>query len=179
MTAAEGFPGVVLVGFMGSGKSSVGRELARRTGAVFVDVDAWIEKKSGREIRTLFAEEGEPAFREMERAALRDVLSVKGRVVAAGGGAFLDEGNRKLMKEYAPVVYLEASPETVLRRLAKDAKRPLLQGADRERIVRELLDKRDPEYRRADLTVPTDGVTVEEIAGRIIELLKLREEGGT
>jgi shikimate kinase len=178
MTGAGGFPGVVLVGFMGSGKSSVGRELARRIGAEFVDADAWIERKAGRRIRVLFAEEGEPAFREMEKAALREILAVKGRVVAAGGGAFLDEGNRRLMKAYGEVVYLEASAETVLGRLAMDASRPLLQGADRESVVRDLLDRRAPEYRRADHTVPTDGLTVKEIAGRIIELLKTREDRG-
>ncbi len=178
MTSAGGFPGVVLVGFMGSGKSSVGRELARRTGAEFVDADEWIERKAGRPIRTLFAEEGEPAFRERERAALREILAVKGRVVAAGGGAFLQEENRKLMRAYGPVVYLEASPGTVLRRLARDSKRPLLQGADRESIVKDLLERRVPEYRRADHTVPTDGRTVREIAGRIIGLLKKREGGG-
>ncbi len=179
MTSAGDFPGVVLVGFMGSGKSSVGRELARRTGAEFVDVDARIERKAGREIRVLFAEEGEAAFRVREKAALVDVLSVKGRVVAAGGGAFLDEGNRRMMKAYAPVVFLEVKAETVLRRLERDAKRPLLQGADRESVVRDLLEKRTPEYRRADHTVPADDLTAKEIAGRIIELLKTREGRGT
>ncbi len=179
MTAAGGVPGIVLVGFMGSGKSSVGRELARRTGAEFVDADAWTERKTGREIRVLFAEEGEPAFRKLEKAALREILAVKGRVVAAGGGAFLDEENRKLMKAYGPVVYLEANADTLLRRLAKDTKRPLLQGADRESIVRGLLGRREPEYRQADLTVSTDGLTVKEIARRIIELLKTTEGGGT
>lgn len=178
MTAVRRFPGVILVGFMGSGKSSVGRELARRTGAEFVDADEWIEKKAGRSIRDLFADEGEPAFRERERAALREILAVQGRVVAAGGGAFLDEENRKLMRAYGPVVYLEASAGTVLRRLARDSKRPLLQGADRGSIVRDLLDRRVPEYRRADHTVPTDGLTVTQIAGRIIGLLKTREGGG-
>ena len=178
MTGTGGFPGVVLVGFMGSGKSSVGRELARRIGAEFVDADAWIERKAGRRIRVLFAEEGEPAFREMEKAALREILAVKGRVVAAGGGAFLDEENRGRMKAYGAVVYLEASAETVLGRLARDASRPLLQGADRESVIKGLLARRVPEYRRADHAVPTDGLTVEEIAGRIIELLKTREDRG-
>lgn len=179
MTAAKGFPGVVLVGFMGAGKSSVGRELARRTGAEFVDMDAWIERKAGRSIRAIFAEEGESAFRAMEKAALKDILAVKGRVVAAGGGAFLDEGNRAQMMAYGPVVYLEAKAETVLRRLEKDGQRPLLQEADRESAIRDLLDRRVPEYRRADHAIPTDGLTVTEIAGRIIDFLKRREDGGT
>jgi shikimate kinase len=179
MSAVSGFPGVVLVGFMGSGKSSVGRELARRTMSDFVDVDAWIEKKAARAIREIFSEEGEAAFREMEKAALREILAVKGRIVAAGGGAFLDEENRELMKAYAPVVYLEVKAETVLRRLARDAKRPLLQGGDREAAVKDLLERRIPFYRLADHAVPTDGRTVPEIAGRIVELLERREGGGT
>jgi shikimate kinase len=177
MTAAEGFAGLVLVGFMGSGKSSVGRELARRIGAEFADADAWIEKTAGRPIRDLFEQEGEPAFRELEKAALKEILSVKGRVVATGGGAFLDEGNRVLLKSYGPVVYLEVNAETVLRRLAKDTRRPLLRGCDRENVVRGLLQRRVPDYRQADHAVSTDGRTVEEIAGRILELLKKREDG--
>ncbi len=178
MAAAADFPGVVLVGFMGSGKSSVGKELARRTGAEFVDVDSWIERNTGREIRALFAEEGEAVFREMERNILKDVFAVKGRVVAAGGGAFLDEENRKAMKAYAPVVYLETEAGTLLRRLAGDRRRPLLQGADRESIVRELLERRIPEYRKADHIVPTDGLMVEEVAERIIALLAAEKDGG-
>jgi len=177
MTAARGFDGVVLVGFMGSGKSSVGRELARRIGAEFVDVDGWIEKRANCPIRVLFEREGEPAFREREKSALKEILSVKGRVVATGGGAFIDEGNRKLLKAYGPVVYLEAEAETVLRRLSRDTRRPLLRGGDRESVVRGLLARRVPGYRRADHAVSTDGRTVKEIAEQIEELLKTREGG--
>ena len=178
MISARDFPGVVLIGFMGAGKSSVGRELARRTGAGFVDMDEWIERKHGRPIREIFARDGEAAFRGMEKAALEEILAVRGRVVAAGGGAFLDEGNRERMKAYGPVVYLEVKPETVLRRLEKDVKRPLLQRADRESALRELLDRRIPEYRRADHAISTDGLTVMEIAERIVHFLERREGGG-
>lgn len=176
MTGRSGFPGVVLVGFMGSGKSSVGRELARRVGAEFVDVDAWIERASGREIRELFAGEGEAAFRRRETAALRGILAVKGRVVATGGGAFMDEGNRALLKGYGPVVYLEASPKTILHRLSGDSDRPLLLGGDRERVARDLLERRLPGYREADFSVATDDRTVSEVADRIVLLLTKREE---
>lgn len=175
MTAKTSFAGVVLVGFMGSGKSSVGKVLARMLDAEFVDVDKWIEETAGRSVRKLFAEEGEPAFRERESAALREVLAVKGRVVATGGGAFLDEGNRKLLKSYGPVVYLEAGVQTILRRVSGDLNRPLLRGDDRERIVRDLLARRVAGYRKADFAVPTDGRTVAQVAGRIVELLKMRE----
>lgn len=172
------FPGVVLVGFMGSGKSSVGRELARRFGAPFVDVDERIESAAGAPIRELFAREGEPAFRERERAALREALSVKGRVIATGGGAFSDEENRVLLRAYAPVVYLEAAVETLLERLAGDLGRPLLRGGDREEVVRELLSRRIPGYRTADVTVRTDGRTVGDVAAQVADWID-RTEGRT
>lgn len=178
MNRGAAFPGVVLIGFMGSGKSSVGRELARRFGAPFVDVDERIESAAGSSIRDLFAREGEPAFREREKAALREALSVKGCVIATGGGAFADEENRALLRSYAPVVYLEAAVGTLLDRLAGDLGRPLLRGGDREAVVRELLSRRIPGYRTADLTVRTDGRTVEEVAGQVADWID-RAEGRT
>ena len=173
---AKTFQGVVLVGFMGSGKSSVGREIARGTGADFVDVDVWIEKNEGRTVAEVFSRDGEAAFRKMERSALEEILAVKGRIVAGGGGAFLCEENRKLMKAYAPVVYLEVNAETLLMRLAKDVERPLLQGGDKDAIVRDLLERRIPEYRKADYAVSADG-SPSEIAGRIIDFLDGWEGG--
>src|SRR5512139_1979955 len=172
MTTGRAFPGVVLVGFMGSGKTSVGRELARKLRADFVDMDERIERVAGKPIREIFSAEGEPAFREREKAALREALSVPGRVVATGGGAFLDEGNRTLLSAYAPVVYLEARAETLLARLPGKSDRPLLRGEDRGRIVRDLLARRAPGYQRADHTVATDGLTVGEVADRVVALLK-------
>jgi shikimate kinase len=176
MNRGGAFPGVVLVGFMGSGKSSVGRELGRMFGAPFVDVDDRIESAAGCPIRDLFDREGEPAFREREKAALRDALSVKGCVIATGGGAFADEGNRVLLRSYATVVYLEAAAETLIERLAGDHGRPLLRGGDREEVVRELLSRRVPGYRTADVTVRTDGRTVEEAAGQVADWID-RTEG--
>jgi shikimate kinase len=175
MKRVAAFRGVVLVGFMGSGKSSVGRVLARRFGAPFVDVDERIESAAGCRIRDLFGREGEPAFRVRERAALRDVLSVKGCVVATGGGAFADEENRALLRSYAPVVYLEAAVQTLLDRLAGDLGRPLLRGGDREEVVRELLSRREPGYRTADMTVRTDGRTVEDVAGLVADWIDRME----
>src|SRR4030043_2297021 len=132
MNRGKAFPGIVLVGFMGSGKSSVGRALARRFGAPFVDVDERIESAAGSPIRDLFAREGEPAFREREKAVLLEVLSVKGCGIATGGGAFADEENRDLLRSYAPVVYLEAAVETLLERLGRGSGGPLLPGEGRE-----------------------------------------------
>jgi shikimate kinase len=171
MTAGRAFPGVVLVGFMGSGKSVVGRELARRLRADFVDTDERIERAAGKTVPQIFSGEGEPAFREREKAALREALSVPGRVVATGGGAFLAGENRAALSAYGPVVYLEASAETLLARLGEGAGRPLLQGDDPGAIVRDLLARRAPGYRMADHRVVTDGLTVEEVADRIEKLL--------
>ena len=175
MTGGRAFPGVVLVGFMGSGKTSVGRRLARKLRAEFVDVDDRIERAAGKPIREIFSAEGEPSFREREKVALREALSVPGRVVATGGGAFLEEGNRALLSAYAPVVYLEARAETLLARLPGNSDRPLLGGGDRGRVVRDLLDRRVPGYRKADHTVATDGLTVEEVADRVVEWLSKTE----
>jgi shikimate kinase len=176
MNRRGAFPGVVLVGFMGSGKSSVGRALARRFGAPFVDVDERVASAAGCPIRDLFAREGEPAFREREKAAVREILSVEGAVIATGGGAFADGENRALLRSYAPVVYLEAAVETLLERLAGDVGRPLLRGGEREEVVRELLSRRVPGYRTADVTVRTDGRTVEEVAGLVADWID-RTEG--
>lgn len=164
------FRGIVLIGFMGSGKTSVGREIARRTGAEFVDVDERIETASGRSVPEIFAGAGEPAFRELEREAIREAVSVPGRVIATGGGAFQDEENRGLLRAYGPVVLLSVTPETVLARLAEDRTRPLLAAGDRERRIRELLAARLPGYRAADFAVAADGRTVEEVADAVLAL---------
>ncbi len=165
----------VLIGFMGAGKSSVGRVVARRLGAEFVDLDARIESAAGRSVQEIFASQGEGVFRNLEKEAIRQAVSVPGRVLAAGGGAFCDAGNRALLKGYAPVVFLDASPETVIERLSRDASRPLLQGGDREAKVRGLMARRRPAYGKADFGVSTDGLTVVQVAGRVVALLGNRK----
>jgi shikimate kinase/3-dehydroquinate synthase len=176
MMAGKAFPGVVLVGFMGSGKTEVGKELARRFAVPFVDVDARIESAAGCSIRELFAREGETAFRERERAAIRELFPGKGCVIATGGGAFADAENRRLLKSCAPVVYLETSVATLLGRLEADTDRPLLGTGNRRAVVEELLARRVPGYREADFTVRTDGRTVEEVADRIARWILRRED---
>lgn len=168
--------GVVLVGFMGAGKSAVGRGVARMTGSSFVDLDDLIEAEAGTTVSLIFETLGEAGFRELEKRLIRKAVSEPGRVIATGGGAFLDAGNRALLKAYAPVVYLEVSPETVLRRLCKDEKRPLLRGGDRERKVRELMEVRRTAYEEADITIPTDDRSVNEIAALVVS--EARKAGG-
>lgn len=161
----------VLVGFMGAGKSSVGKLLAERLAAEFVDVDERIEKAGGKRIGEIFALFGEETFRELERSAVREAVSVPGRVVAAGGGAFVDEANRRALKAYAPVVFLDVSVESVLERLSGDRSRPLFSGGKDPGKLRELMEMRRPAYEEADFTVSTDRRSVAEIADRILALL--------
>jgi shikimate kinase len=162
------FRGVVLVGFMGAGKSAVGRAVSRLTGAPFVDLDDRIEADAGATISEIFREAGEAAFRELERRAIREVVTVPGRILATGGGAFVDPGNRAMLKRYAPVIHLAVEPETVLLRLGKDNRRPLLRGGERERKIRELMALRRDAYEEADITIPTDRKSVQEIASLVV-----------
>lgn len=171
-------PGTVLVGFMGAGKSSVGRLLARRLGAEFVDVDRRIEAAAGKRIEEIFSTEGEQAFREWERKAIREAVSVPGRVIATGGGAFLDGDNRNLLKAYAPVVFLDVSPATALDRLAGDTSRPLLSGEDREKAVTELMERRLPAYQEADFRVSTENLPADRVAEKVFLLISRGGKSG-
>ena len=186
MIGPRGFSGVVLIGFMGSGKTSVGREISRRMDAELVDLDDRIERSAGASVREIFAARVEPAFREMERKAVREAVSVPGRVIATGGGAFLDAGSRRMLKRYATVVFLDVSPGSVLARLPGDRSRPLLPGggsggdaAEREQEIGERMKRRRPAYERADLTVETDGKTVREVADLVLSGIGGRPEGGS
>ncbi|NJD63513.1 MAG: shikimate kinase [Deltaproteobacteria bacterium] len=161
----------VLVGFMGAGKSTVGRILAQRLGTEFVDVDERIEADAGESIKEIFASRGEEAFRKLESEAIQDAVSVPGRVVAAGGGAFVVEANRRLLRQYAPVFFLDVSLETVLKRLSADRSRPLFPGRKDEEKLRNMMEIRRPAYQEADFTVSTDGRSASEIAERIEALL--------
>lgn len=165
------FRGLVLVGFMGSGKTVVGREISERLGVEFLDLDDRIERSAGMSVREIFATRGEPAFREMEREAIREAVSVAGRVIATGGGAFQNEENRRLLKRYAPVVFLDVTPGGVVSRLPEDRTRPLLpgNGPGGEGEIASMMSLRRPAYEQADLAVKTDGSTVSQVADRILE----------
>lgn len=156
---------LVLVGPMGAGKTSIGRRLAERFGLAFVDADQFIEQRTGATIASIFEHVGESGFRERERCALEELLAGQGQLVATGGGAVLDAGNRRLLRERGFVVYLRAGLEAQLRRLARDRTRPLLQRGDREQTLREMAALREPLYREvADLVMDTDGLTAADAA---------------
>lgn len=144
---------VVLVGPMGSGKSHVGRLLATRLRRHFADVDALIEAEADMPIPAIFASEGEAGFRARESRLLLATLERQGQVIATGGGAVLDAGNRAAIRTAGLVVYLQVDPADQLRRLAGDASRPLLDVDDRARRLAELQALREPLYREVATVV--------------------------
>ena len=164
---------VFLTGFMGCGKSTVGRCLARRLSLPFMDTDSRIEQEQKKSISDIFAQEGEEAFRRLETESL-SALKRKGlrQVVSTGGGLPLREENRRLMKEAGTVVFLRVRPETVYQRLRGDTTRPLLQKEDPEAEIRRLLAERTPLYEEAaDLIVDADDKTPEELAEAVAAAL--------
>jgi len=144
-----GYLGVIsMIGMPGSGKSTVGRQLARQLESRFVDSDAEIEKRIGMPIRTYFETEGEGRFRDLEQSVLMDLLQGDRLVLATGGGIVLREDNRRALQEASTVIYLRSSPEELFRRLRHDTHRPLLQVGDPLRKLRELSHERDSLYRQ-------------------------------
>ena len=169
-----GGPLVVLVGPMGSGKSTVGALLAERLGAVYRDTDADIVAAEGREIADIFVEDGEDHFRALERAAVAKALAEHTGVLALGGGAVLDPGTRALLREL-PVAYLSMDVEAAVRRVGLGAARPLL-AVNPRRQWRELMDARRHLYEEvASVVVATDERTPEEVADAILDALELKE----
>ena len=159
-----------LVGPMGAGKSTIGRQLARSLHLTFLDSDREIEKRTGVDIPLIFELEGESGFRRREKDVIDTLSARPGIVLATGGGAVLDADNRRHLSSRGYVIYLHTSVEQQLKRIAHDKNRPLLQTADpRQRLV-ELMEFRDPLYREvADWTIETDGCRVRDVAQKIIQ----------
>ncbi|MGN8769430.1 shikimate kinase [Paenibacillus barengoltzii] len=158
---------IVLIGMMGTGKSTVGSLLAAKTGKTFVDLDQRIVREAGRSIPDIFAAEGEAYFRDLESAALRNTLQEQGIVLATGGGAVLREANRLAMRGGGLVVALQATADEILARVGEDPNRPLLAGGAKERITA-LLEERKELYAFAHLTVDTSGKSAEQVAAEIL-----------
>jgi len=162
---------LVLVGFMGSGKSSVGRRVAEIIGLPFVDLDQKIEEFAGMTVMEIFATQGEAVFRELEARAVADALGRTGRVVALGGGAVMDEASWRLIRKDNVVVRLRATPRATLRRLRGGAGRPL--AASREQLLR-LLNSREPRYAQAAHQVNTTGRSVASVAASVARLARAK-----
>lgn len=140
---------LILCGFMGCGKSTVGRLLAQATGREFLDMDTYIEEKAGMAISAIFDQYGEADFRRRESEACTALARRQGLVIATGGGALTKEENIRALAASGTIILLEVSPETVLTRLEGDNTRPLLMRPDKEKAVRELMEQRLPLYRKA------------------------------
>jgi shikimate kinase len=163
---------LILVGPMGAGKTSVGRYLATHFGLRLLDADHEIEREAGATVTQIFEREGEPGFRARERAMLARLLREDGIVLATGGGAVLDAGNRALLRERGFVVHLHASVARQLARLANDDSRPLLARTDREQVLQEIAALRAPFYAEvADLAFDTDALDADAVAAQLATLL--------
>jgi shikimate kinase/3-dehydroquinate synthase len=173
-------PHVAIVGFMGAGKTSIGRLVAERAGLDFVDVDEMIAKQAGQSIAEIFRDHGEVGFRARERAAIRELLSrEKPTVIATGGGTFVDPSVRNWIVRAARTIFLRVSPDVLVARLhAGEARhrRPLLSGPDPDATVRRLLNERTPAYEQCDFAIAADGRSKDEIAEEILHVLRLGSE---
>lgn len=170
---------IVLTGFMGTGKSVVGRRLAQRLGLTFVDLDEAIEEAADMTIPEIFASEGESGFRRRERELISCLAARRDCVIATGGGAVLDPENVRNLKMAGVLVCLWAEPAIILERIGADTHRPLLQAPNRLATIRELLAQRAPAYAQADLSVETSESSVEEIVERIVRHFRLEPVGAS
>jgi 3-dehydroquinate synthase len=165
---------LILTGFMGTGKTCVGEELARRLGGEFVDMDRVIEAHEGMIVADIFARRGEAYFRRLEAGLCRKLAARSGLVIATGGGSLLPDENREILKASGPVVCLTASSDEILRRLQAAGDRPLLEAGDREARVATLLAERHESYGRIPLQVDTTGLTIDQAADRVLALVSQR-----
>jgi len=163
---------IVLTGFMGTGKTEVGRELSRLTGFTFIDADEEIVKSEGMPITEIFKQKGETYFRETETQVVKEISKKKNAIISTGGGAVLRKENMDALREGGIIVCLTASPETILERAGSDDTRPLLQVEDPLKKIRELLEYRMPFYRQADMMIETEGKTPLEVAEEILKKAK-------
>ena len=163
---------VILIGPMGAGKSTIGRQLAQMLNYEFVDSDHEIEARTGADIPWIFDVEGEEGFRRREESVIDELTQRDGVVLATGGGVITREANRRAISARGIVIYLKTSIEQQLARTAKDRKRPLLQHAEPRKVLTELMKIREPLYLEvADHVVDTDASNIRDVASKIAELV--------
>jgi len=171
---------LILTGFMGSGKSSAGKELASLLQRRFIDLDEYIEKQTGLTITEIFAYQGETSFRQLEQQALKTVLATTSPLVlATGGGTIINEKNRQLIQRRGYIIFLDASPDTIMKRTEASHSRPLLLAGDktlsadsfRQQKIKNLLNERRPFYELCHLKILTDNLSVHQVTRRILQQL--------
>lgn len=161
---------VFLIGFMGSGKSTVALCLAKNDGMDMIDMDQLIVEREGMSISDIFVQKGEQYFRDVETKLLIEMETEQNKVVSCGGGAVLREENVQAMKKCGQVVFLDAKPETILDRVKDDDNRPLLRGNKNVQFIHDMMEKRQPKYEAAaDFIIHTDGKSADMICKEIIE----------
>jgi shikimate kinase len=160
---------IILTGFMGSGKTSVGKLLAKKLDYKFVDLDKLIVERVGKSINDIFAEKGEKYFRDIETKIVKEISLDDKQVVATGGGVVLRTENMDALEKSGQIIYLHVSPEVVYERLKYDDSRPLLKVKDPLQKIKELLDKREPYYKRNNFMIDTSNMTVEEVVQEIVK----------
>jgi 3-dehydroquinate synthase len=163
-------PNIILTGFMGTGKTAVGQAVAERLGRWFVDMDAVIERRAGKPVSAIFAQDGEPAFRRMEADLCRELAGEHNLVIATGGGALISEDNRMALGQSGLLICLHAPVDAILARLDGADDRPLLAGSERQARVEALLAQRAAAYAAIPHHIDTDGLSVEQVAERVIRL---------
>ncbi len=165
---------LILVGFMGTGKTTVGKKVARSLGFRFVDTDELIVEAAGKSILDIFADSGEDAFRELETEILKKCALAGSQVISTGGGIILREENRKILKNAGYVIWLQASPEAIIDRVSRNQDRPLLAEKNPAKTVNKLLIDRHSFYKEVtDLTIVTDDLLIEETVYGVAESARL------
>ena len=159
---------LALIGFMGTGKSSIGRILAAQLGFDFIDTDALIEERTGKSVTEIFAQNGEPAFRKIERSLVKELGGKTGMVISTGGGLAANAENLNALKETALVICLWAAPETIWERVRHQTHRPLLRDPNPLAKIRSLLAAREPFYKQADVLINTDLRPMREVAQQVL-----------
>lgn len=171
---------IYLIGFMGSGKSTIARCFAREYGMTLVEMDQRIEEEEGRTISRIFAESGEEYFRQLETKLLTRLREGKKQVISCGGGAAMREENVKEMRRGGKIVFLRTRPETIYDRVKNSHNRPLLEGNMNVEYIRQLMEKRRPKYEAAaQITVDTDEKSISGICAEILLLLRQTSENSS
>ena len=153
---------------MGSGKTEVGKRLAKRLGYTFIDTDLLIEEKTGKSISEIFSRDGELFFRDIETLILKELTGINKHVISTGGGIVTREENILHLRKIGFIIWLKASPETIFKRVNTETHRPLLKVDNPLEKIKRLMSQREQSYSEADLTIDTDGLEVEDIVNNII-----------